>query len=79
MQIECITTADRCLYVGTADGYIHAYTLYNDMDCHCCHRLIVYYLLEENLSPLGKTIYQNKVKGQIQLGGDKVYYMYVGS
>ena len=35
--------------------------------------LIVYYQLEENLSPLGKTIYQSKVKGRIQLGGDKVY------
>ena len=34
--------------------------------------LIVYYQLEETLSPLGKTIYQSKVKGQIQLGGDKV-------
>jgi hypothetical protein len=52
-EVECITTADRSLYVGTADG------------------LIVFYQLEENLSPLGKTIYQSKVKGQIQLGGDK--------
>jgi hypothetical protein len=33
--------------------------------------LIVYYQLEENLSPLGKTIYQSKIKGRIQLGGDK--------
>ena len=36
----------------------------------------MFYQLEENLSPLGKTIYQSKVKGQIQLGGDKVY-MYI--
>ena len=42
----------------------------------CLTSLIVYYQLEENLSPLGKTIYQSKVKGQIQLGGDKVCLSY---
>ena len=33
--------------------------------------LIIYYQVEENKSPLGKIVYQSKVKGRIQLGADK--------
>lgn len=33
--------------------------------------LIVYYQVEETKTPLGKTVYQSKVKGRIQLGSDK--------
>ena len=33
------------------------------------YRLIVYYHLEENKTPLGKIVYQCKVRGRIQLGG----------
>ena len=33
--------------------------------------LIIYYHVEEAKSPLGKVLYQSKVKGRIQLGADK--------
>ena len=32
----------------------------------------MYYQLEENKSPMGKTVYQSKVRSRIQLAGDKV-------
>lgn len=39
--------------------------------------LVIYYFLEEHKSPLGKAIFQSKVKGRIQLGADKVsFWMY---
>ncbi len=35
--------------------------------------LVVYYYLEDNKTPLGRIIFQSKIKGRIQLGGaDKV-------
>lgn len=34
--------------------------------------LVVYYFLEEHKSPLGKVIFQSKVRGRIQLGAEKV-------
>ena len=36
--------------------------------------LIVYYQLENNKTPLGKIVFQSKVRGRIQLGGEKVNY-----
>ena len=33
---------------------------------------MIYYQLEENKTPLGKTVYQSKVRSRIQLAGDKV-------
>ena len=78
-QVECITTADRSLYVGTADGCIsygrilaRLITKKWSLSLSLSLSLIVYYQLEENLSPLGKTIYRSKVKGRIQLGGEKL-------
>ena len=35
-------------------------------------RLIVYYGLVEGVTPLGKPVYQSKVKGRKQLDADKV-------
>ena len=40
--------------------------------CVCVRRLVVYYQLEEKKTPLGKTVYQSKVRSRIQLAGDKV-------
>jgi hypothetical protein len=37
---------------------------------HC--GLIIYYQLESTKTPFGKTVFQSKVKGRIQLGSDKV-------
>lgn len=35
--------------------------------------LVIYYFLEEHKTPLGKAIFQSRVKGRIQLGAEKVW------
>jgi hypothetical protein len=39
--------------------------------------LVIYYFLEEHKTPLGKPIFQSRVKGRIQLGAEKVCARYV--
>ncbi len=37
--------------------------------------LVIYYFLEEHKSPMGKIIFQSKVKGRIQLATEKVWIL----
>ena len=49
--------------ISVSDNHLYVGT-------HC--GLIIYYQLESTKTPFGKTVFQSKVKGRIQLGSDKV-------
>lgn len=61
-----VTNGPLCVQVGCLCVWDHC--LYVGTQCG----MVIYYFLEEHKSPMGKIIFQSKVKGRIQLATEKV-------